>query len=437
MNFLKNIDAYLLRHFPSVWITRVHIFLPIGLSIVLLMYLFNVMGGWNPKESLPDGEDFIIFMVIPVIIYLVYWFIFQSRYNVLKSGGKVSILQEYLNLHLYASVFFVAFLFLMVIPISNNQKISFSVGYDELKEDVNALNLGNGIIDGYDEISEESNGTYTFQESNFINFWRPFTEDAKGFEIEERQVNLSRREVLMRIENYSKAYNKYTKNEITLSPEEILSERLDGHAVYGGNYEDEYYYDSWNSSVSSKINRLYEVHVGGGWRFDSDLWFWRITIGVVFWLALIVWIFKQMNLRHFVFGLIAICLTPLVVGILGAIFFMMVRTYYSGQYALNLVLFAYAVVGGLMIRGYLSDRLNQGAYVLTMFFHFWMILLPLFIYGRIIAGRFSGYNYVAPTKIWGMEEEVFVYWVTFALGLISLVLFKPLYTKFRSLPMNK
>ena len=437
MNFLKNIDAYLLRHFPSVWITRVHIFLPIGLSIVLLMYLFNVMGGWNPKESLPDGEGFIIFMVIPVLIYLVYWFIFQSRYNVLKSGGKVSILQEYLNLLLYASVFFVAYLFLMVIPLSNNQKMTFSVGYEEFKEDVNNLNLGNGIMDGYESISENSNGSYSFHESNFINFWGPYTEEVKDFTIEEKDVNLSRREVLMRIENYIQTYNKYTKSEINSSPEEILSERLDGQAVYGGSYEDEYYYDSWNTSVSSKINRLYEVHVGGGWRFDSDLWFWRITIGIVFWLALMVWIFKQMNLRHFVFGLIAICLTPLVVGILGAIFFMMVHTYDSGQYALNLVLFAYAVVGGLMIRGYLSDRLNQGAYVLTMFFHFWLILLPLFLYARIIAGRNSSYYYVSSSKIWGMEEEVLVYWVTFALGLISLLLFKPIYAKFRSLPMNK
>lgn len=439
MKLFKNIDAYLLRHFPSVWITRVHIFLPIGLAVVALIYLLNVVGGWNPKNAVPNGENFVIFMVIPVIIYLVYWFIFQSRYNVLKSGGKVNVFQEYLNLFLYASVFFVAFLFLIVIPLSNDQKMAFSVGSDEFARDAKALNLGNGIMDGYDPITEGSDGLYSFQEQRFVTYWNNNYDFDEGGIEDGQTVNLSRREVLMRIDDFVNAYNKYTRHEIDLSPEHILVERLAGNSVMQGSndYYDEYsYYDPWDSSVSYKMNKLYAIHVGAGWSWNNDIWFWRVTIGVIFWLALVVWIFKQMNLRHFVFGLLAICLTPLVVGILGVLFFMAFESHDSAQYALNLVLFAYAVVAFLIIRGYLQDRLNQSAYVLTMFFHFWLILLPVFIYGRISVTR-NYYYYSARSKIFGMDEEVFVYWVVFALGLVSVVLFKPLYTKFRSLPMNK
>lgn len=434
MKILKNIDAYLLRHFPSVWITRVHIFLPIGLTILMLIYLFNVISGWNPKDSIPDGEEFVIFMVIPVIIYLVYWFIFQSRYNVLKSGGKVSILQEYLNLFLYASVFFVAFLFLLAIPLSNNHKISFSVGYDEFKQDVNRLNLGSGIMNGFEAIREDPNGGYSFRESNFVNFWGGdgTSEESADFTIHEKEVNLSRQEVLMRIENYVTSFNKYTQYEIDQSSEEILSEREQGRSVFG--WED---YENWDSSVSYKIIRLYDIHVGGSGSFENDPWFWRISVGICFWLALCVWIFKQMNRRHFVLGLISICLTPLAMAILSACFFLLFNDSNVAVMGLSLIILTYVIVGGFVISGFLQNRLNQTAYVLTMYFHFWIILLPFVIYLRYLTTRSEiGYYYLSG-KIAGMDEEVFVYWVTFALGMISLVLFKPLYTKFRSLPMNK
>lgn len=442
MKFFKKIDDYLLHYYPSIWITRVHSFLPIGLGLVFIIYLVNMLVGWNPKETMPTSEVSVLIMIIPVLVYLVYWFIFQSRYNVTKSGGKMGYGAEYLNFFLYALVFTVAYFFILVVPYSNDMKMKYAVGYEEVKEDIRHLNEGNGIVNSYNTIEELGNNKYRIWETNFIYDYNDYAyetmvEDGDG------AITLTRREVLQRIEKYVTAYNKYTRSTITKSSEEILSDCLAGEGVH-----DEYYYGYYDYEgtwqVENKISHIRDLHEGERYSMWGEPWFWRISFAFILWAALVVWIFKQMNLRHFVFGFISICLTPLLAALVGAILFGVIYRYSYGQtgekVALNLVLFAYVIVAFFFIRGYLQDKLNQTSYVLSMYFHFWIPILPLFIYASVLARRrydYYSYYYDHQYEVFGMKEEEFVYWICMLVGISSIAFFKPVYAKFRSLPFVK
>lgn len=443
MKLLKKIDDYLLHFYPSVWITRLHYFLPIGLGLILLIFGINVGVGWNPKEEIPNAEWPIFLMVIPVLIYLVYWFIFQSRYNVEKSGGKMSYGASYLNFFLYALVFTVAYFFILVIPYSNDQKMVNAVSFDEVKEDIVHLNEGNSIVNFEGDCEDLGNGRYRISPSQFVYIYSGFDYLAFSYE-EEDGIILTRRQVLQRIENYVASFNKYTRSQILDRPEEILDKRLHGD-YYDSDYAsyDYYTYGDSNYEISRKVSRIYGLYMANYSNIWVEPWFWKISFAFIGWLALLVWIFKAMNLRHFVFGFISICLTPILAAIVLAILFGLFYGYSSGdsagKIAFQLAILLYVVVAVVFIRGYLQNKLNQTAYVLAMYFQFWIPILPLFVFGLVIMSRNYNYNAFYPKRevFFNLTPEELVYWVCILIGVGSIAVFKPIYAKFRSLPMEK
>jgi hypothetical protein len=438
VKLFKKIDDYLLHYFPSIWVTRVHSFLPIGLGIVLLIYLGNMAIGWNPKGDRPESEWPVLMMVIPVLVYLVYWFIFQSRYNVTKSGGKLTILQEYLNFFLYACVFTVAYSIILVIPFSNDQKMTFAVSHDEVIQDIEYLNDGNSIVNREGAFVALDNDTYRVTESNYVgkSYYDDHYYEKDPYNSTDDVVVLTKRQVLERIDNYLASYNKYTYDVNTKSAEMVLSERINDETPYNYNYYD-FYGGSW--SVSGKVSKLRRLHEGTGFSFWDEVWFWRISFAFIGWLALFVWIFKQMNLRHFVFGFIAICLTPIVGGIVGGIIYGLFYSSYRSNdiedVFLMLILLAYAIVALIFIRGYKQDKLNQTAYVMSMYFNFWMPILPLFLYLSMMSLNGYSYNHYYRKEIMGFDTEDVLYFFCVIAGLATIAIFKPVYAKFRSLPM--
>ncbi|NOQ72837.1 MAG: hypothetical protein GQ574_12575 [Crocinitomix sp.] len=439
MKLFKKIDDYLLHYLPSIWVTRVHSFLPIGIGLILIIYLGNLAIGWDPKGDKPESQLPVLMMIIPVLVYLVYWFIFQSRYNVSKSGGKLTILEEYLNFILYACVFTVAYGLILVVPYSNDHKMTIAVGADEVKQDIIYLNDGNSIVNEEGGFAMLDNNTFEITESNFVYDYYYYDDYDYEYGTEEEELTLTKREVLERIENYVGAYNKYTYGTITRSPEMILEDRINNDVPYD-DYDYYSYYDgSWG--VSNKVSKIRRLHDNTGFSLWGEGWFWKISFAFIGWLALLVWIFKQMNLRHFVFGFISLCVTPLVGGILGAILWAIFYSSYRSNRIEDLffvfILIAYAIVAFIFIRGYKQDRLNQSAYVMSMYFNFWVPILPLFVYLSIISlnqYNFAGY-YHDPYS--GYDPWDVVYLICVLTGLASIALFKPVYSKFRSLPMRK
>jgi hypothetical protein len=127
MKLYQNLNNYLLRNYPNIWITRIHLFVPIGLAIFLILFGLNVLIGYDLQADVPNNESPIFLMIIPMLVYLVYWFVFQARYNVEKSGGKLTLFQDYINYFSYFLIFLLSFLVIMAIPLSNSYKVAHSV----------------------------------------------------------------------------------------------------------------------------------------------------------------------------------------------------------------------------------------------------------------------------------------------------------------------
>jgi hypothetical protein len=432
VNILRKIDNYLLHNLPSLWITRVHYFLTLGLLIFASLFFGNLLLGWNLKDDVPESETSIILLIIPVLIYLVYWFIFQSRYNVSKSGGRMTLGKEYLNYFLYMMVFFMAFFIILAIPLSTELKIKNSISKEELKRDIANLNRGNNIVNSTGQFYQINDNLFEMQE---VEFFDPFFYDYNDMyfsdlDVEENPLRkYTREELLAIIQVYITTFNEYTYDMVTASPENILKDRINGTTEYS-------YYGNDLWTVNSKLTTIARAKDRSiFFNRDFNEWFWKTILAIIAWLSLLVWIFKQMNLRHFVFGFIAICLTPILIGIVGLILFEIFRFQgdEGGIIALTMVLITYFIVGLVVMKGYVAERLNNWSYVLTMYLHFFIPLIPLFFFLLILLS--VDYDY------WNRSQEnlIFniVYWISFFVGLISIAVFKPIYEKFRALPAKK
>lgn len=429
MKLFKKLDDYLLHHYPSVWITRVHIFLPLGLGIAAVLFSLTLSLGWNPKNEMPRNDIAVVLMIIPVLIYLVYWFIFQSRYNVAKSGGKMTIGLEYLNFIIYLLVFLTAFLIISAIPLGNYQRIRNAINEEELKSDVEKLDRGNSLMNQNTEIIFLENGTISYYPSTFTWYSYPMFEnefyDYSEPYNEIQQVHVSRNQAEQIISDYIQSYNKYAQYEIHESASQILNEIQAG--TYYLDYN-EYGYDyTWD--VQQKVSNLVRYSVYGWYGEYSEMWFWKIFLGIMAFGSLLVWIFKQMILRYFVYGLISICLTPLLVAIIGVILFELIGFRGNEEFiGSGVVLLFYLLFTIISIQAFRSDTLKPVAYFITMYLNFFFALLPFFLWMFFIYDRNYYYDPFSENTL----NVLYVLGWVFGAG--SILLFKPLYSKFRSLP---
>jgi len=440
MKLFKKLDNYLLHYYPTIWITRIHSFIPIGLGIALLLFIINASIGWNPKDDMPNNEVPIILMIIPVLIYLVYWFVFQSRYNVAKSGGRMPLSFEYLNFLSYILVFLTALLIICAIPISNYQKVRNAIDEQSFRTDLEKLNEGNPLVFNSGGVTLNQNGSLSYYPAGFT--YQAY-DYAYDYELtpeygSQGSITVTQKQAQQIIGNFIKAYNKYSRSEITRSSAEILADIMDGDGymddLFGGSYNAELEYDynydyaydnSWE--VQYKLSRIEEGFESGWYGEYSEPWFWKIAIGLIAFLSMIVWTFKQMKLRQFVFGFISLCLTPLLAGIVAIIIFEILRIRHDEEETIAAIaLLVYLLLAIIVIRAFRSPTLHNTGYVMTMYLQFFLPLIPLFIW-----------LYFLDDNYWGFYEESFldfIYWSGWVVGLTSIAAFKPLYAKFRSLP---
>ncbi len=396
-------------------------------ALILVIFLINAAIGWNPKDDLPSSDVTVFFMTIPVIIYLVYWFIFQSRYNVLKSGGKINIINEYLSYVMYVLVFLVAYCFILAIPYSNDMRVKNAVNETEFRSDVENLNLGNSLVCNQYDVTALDNGLFKVRNTEFGNYW-----NSSFYDFEDINETISRREALNRIENFIASHSKYSKwNTISETPNEILS-YIETRST--GNYDEGVYGYSEDWSLENKISRISRIYEYGWFQGDFQEWFWKISFAVLAYLALFVWVFKQMTLRYFIFCIISLALTPLVIGLIGTLLFeaMDLRGIEGEATVSYLILIAYVAVAVLALIGFSAKRLNPTYYVLTMYLNVWLPVLPLLIYFCIYASNkwYAIYNHK-------QDIEDTIYWSCMVVGLASIAVFKPIYAKYRSLPTAK
>ncbi|MDB4088709.1 hypothetical protein N9544_03700 [Flavobacteriales bacterium] len=508
MNLFQKIDNYLLHNFPNIWVTKVHVFLPIAFIFMLIIYTFNViLIGYDVKYPFPQAEWGVTLMIIPVIVFIVYWFVIQARYNVEKSGGKLSIPLEYMNFFLYFLMFGISYLLISFIPYTNDLKIAKTVANTEVSQDIKNLNVGNTIINER-ELIETRGNRYSIKYNNYIEsyYWEEndYSEDvaeateAASYEETEyaeedvaSEINVTDEAIVETIddeseyiyeeeyeENYYKnkyikyedyirnpipkttynlhilatkkqveeivsdyiySYNKYTTNEITASAKEIAENELKGELQnYNYNYyqqynNDDYRYNSWRNEVSYKVGYIARLKIQNNGAFEANYGNGELSKIIVSWLlmlSLMVWIFKQIHWRDYIFGLLALVLTPVLVGILGVFFGIFMG---AGEELLFTLLFvAYAVAILFTVKGFASNYKSRFSIVTAMYLHIWLPILPLFYYFFMYEVYYRN-NYEL-RRDYNAET---LFYTSIIIGLLSIGLFKLIYKKMRLLPNHK
>lgn len=429
MNLYSKLNNYLLNYFPNIWITRVHLFAPIGSIIFVLLTVVNIyVVGYNPANNLPGNEMPIFLLIIPILIFIVYWFVLQARYNVEKSGGKLTVAKEYLNYFIYFFMFALSYFILIAIPMSNDYKVSHSVSERALKQDVEILNLGNTVVNRAGSLTFNGN-EYSFYQSDFIDDYYNYDYSyGYDYEIEEgayeesQQINVKKSELLKIIDNYILAFNKYSRDKITKSANQVIEDNLNNELTYD---QDMYWYeDHWyDDTPSNKIYKLQRFHAEG-WYHDflqkEILYIMSVFFAL---LALMVWIFKQIHWKYFVFGTIALALTPLVGGIFGVLFFEVFRVNEDDIIPV-LILLCYAVLVIFVVVGLNAKERNHTSVVMAMYLQLFLPFLPILVMA-LMDDRIND------------DEWETIFWFGWIIGLVSIGGFKYIYRKMSLLPSKK
>ncbi len=414
MKLYQNLNNYLLRNYPNIWITRIHLFVPIGLAIFFLIFGLNVLTGYDLNTPVPTGEDSIFLMIIPVLIYMVYWFVFQARYNVEKSGGKLTLLQDYLNYFSYFLIFLISFLIIMVIPFSSNYKVAHSVSKLELKNDIDILDKGHSLFNVNSNSDTVYENEYIFNRVNTYGDYDHYQNNKTNDVI---QVNST--ELVSIAKHYKRTYNKYADeySHITESNDELVR-----YALTSDNLGSPY--SGWRSSVSYKISKINKMHNKGWYHDFMEVDAVMILGGFLAMFALLVWIFKQIFWKHYVFGLVAVFLTPMFVAIVGLLFFEMFN--FDEYTAFTLVFLTYLIFAIKVIIGVSSPQRNNSAIVMAMYLQLGLPFLPIIIF-------------VSTDQSIRYLEDHFtaVYVISWAVGLLSITIFKYVYKRLSILPSKK
>lgn len=381
MNLFKRIDNYLLHFFPNIWITRIHQFLPIGLLIIAGIFFINAyVIGYDLKDDISYGESGIFILIIPVLVYLVFWFVIQSRYNVEKSGGRLSILYEYMNYFIYLLIFTIAFSILYIMPVSNVFKLKKAVSEVQIEKDIMNLNLGNVVVNGANTL-EYVDGKYEFQPRDYVHNWYY----EYDYDYDRSAVKVTKEELIKIVSDYTESYNKYTHNTITLVPESIIDNNLNNRNGYYDDY-------SFYGDVSYKLSRLMDAKHES---WDKGL-FHPTAVKIIF-------------------------------GILGLIVseILRLRPELEEVAMFFIVLYiAFAIKIGL---SYLSQTKSNVGVVMGMYLQVFLPLLPFFIWIAFNNGDNFG------------EDDVFgvIYYSSWFLGLVSIFIFKYIYRKISLMPAKK
>jgi hypothetical protein len=338
---------------------------------------------------------------------------------------------EYLNYFIYVLVLFMAFLIIIAIPMGNAVRVANSVPAEEFEEDLERLNVGYTFMLYSPDIVFHENGNVTFYPTTFTytDYYYDSYYDYSEVYHEPKVVTVSRSDAEQIIQDYIATYNKYSAIPVRKSPADILA--LCQSAADGDYYGDcDYEAQDALWDVQMKISEIAAMHRHHTFGIFSDAWFWKISLSIIAMFAMLVWMLKQMKLRQFVFGFIAICLTPLFVAIVGVIMFEVIGIRGEEEESISFVaLLAYAIFATLSIRAFLSSTLNNSGYVITMYLQFFLPIFPFFFWLFILYERNVYYGF-------GDEDAVInvLYWSGWVMGLLSITLFKPMYTKFRTLP---
>jgi hypothetical protein len=320
MNWIKQIDRYLLLNHPNIWITRIHYVLPATLLSALLIFVLYSTQQFRIDREYPSTVSAVLIMSIPVVVGFAFWLVFQARYNVMKSGGRHEIWHNAWLFMVYLVVIWSFFLVIMAPIWGTYNSVKHALPKQDVESNRDVLRKGFELL-----LADEMR--YDRETEQFFYTSFAFSDNRSDEEVElpefVENIPISKVEFEKRIGDFETLFlewtdskyglsfswyrqNVYANQEIDWEFEQLLSRTMDNlNVIMGENYFHTRPYDYYRNPV----------------RELQDIWFWRFWLSFFSYMALLLVFFKLMHWRDFALGLLALLtnlfVTSIMLGMVG------------------------------------------------------------------------------------------------------------------------
>ena len=433
---MRNIDSFLMRKYPNLWITNAHHAIFYVLVIDFILWSLASLFRFDIEESIPDVEGLIAIFIIPSIIFLVVWFVKQARYNVDKNYGKSHLGHDLLNFFTYIFVITLFYSVAAVVPHTFQNQVGSSISKEELRKDVDNLNNAYVYFDPYGNNVSQLNGDLVVDNNhNYVHLYYrddevyDYTEEIPD-EVWEPNRQISRKEALREIEKFVLTYNKYTKEDILDSPERILENAIAGR----GTHLD---YSGWREQVDYKIERIHRVQMGKASFMLSDSDYLKVIFAIIGMLALLTWMFKNVHWKNSLATIITVALFPVLIGIIALIMFEIFRSGRDGEhFGMFLVVLTNLIAIGFCIKAWAGKVYSSFGIVCAMLAQIWAPFM-IFVYSMFYISMYRyRYDYYYGWNYWADYIEN-TYWLGWGMAIVSIIILKPFYKKMWAMPRAK
>jgi len=485
-SFLIKLDNWLLRHQPTIWQTRIHLalyyILLTGIVLTALCYVSfadarrdTEIGGW------------ITFTVLVSILGLVFWLIYLLRFNVFKRFGQWKPLDALISFIAYfvvaAALVFLNFIPPLVQTFRANQQYTEK----EIINDINDLNVSACLLE-YDILPLQwqpdtciiSNSVSKTVEPEAIRPLQTVTNNYRVIDTIDLNSRLKSTDSVVKLNpemyvfyavpdyqfihiyrgrwedsheilNSAAIYRKYLRTKPDIDRGKLISRMNDLKEKWALFESAVYYYESdyqtGPQSYTSRIQKKYDLRrIENGidramdkkFRFDRDEgMFWRFLFYPAFFIALLLFIFRNSTVRTFFLTLLATVLLMIFTGLL----MVSLRSGEETSFLTILILY-YLVFGGIALSINSSGRRSAIQGIGLNLFFFMTPFIPLILTSFYLQSTKWDQEYPNVYRhTWGGLTETELLQLAEIGGVILILLaiqflFRKLYRKWFALPEN-
>jgi hypothetical protein len=465
--FLRNLDKRMMYRSPQLWITKIHYAIPAALFLAAILFAITSAIGYNPSDELPEQQTSFMFLLLPAIAIFFYWFVIQAQYNVDKNYGRLSIGHDYQNFFSYLIIIGTFFLVMISIPTGQLFSVDNAVSDQELRNDIRTLNTGYAYFTGDFEVkSYKSDQPGEYQPAvlkvtpkRYIDYYDMY--DNYGWENEVERAfddaNTEGEDVYTREVRYEQAieeinalaavYNKYTYKDIHPIAKHVLANPGE---YYDNQYDYDYEYGYGNKNylrwtVEDRVEDIYRVKFKDHYMSIFNYEFMLVMFAIIGYLALLTWIFKNVNWKNYITAGISVLVTPLIGGIT-ALFMYEVMDINHGveeEMIFGLLVVLNALFLLFVIVPLLRKKYSSLGVVCMILLQFWMPIL-IGVYGHLIMEMDRSYYYDNDYGYsWEYRHEMrqwmgyVLYYGSWIFMIATIPLFKKYYAYMWAFPKKK
>lgn len=296
--FLQKIDKQLLLNHPTIWATRIHHLLFWGGLYACGMYLLATFYPTS-TQNIPDiNAIFPISLLCGFLVFL-YWAYQVSLYRPQEQFGVLPKAYSIKELGIYMmGILLLASTSVVSIKILSDKNASV-ISNSQLVSDINALNLGRYYIKDACSIGEYG---HTIRNSLLFKDLLTYDKIHRDFE-----YLLSKEAELKRISDYINVFNRYSRNPIVESSEEILANYHSSENIIGSKF-----YKN-NKNLAKTIDLIVAAKEQN--TFFHHVYFYKSISIMLSFLTLAFLVFLRIGLRNSIItaiaGFILICVNIL------------------------------------------------------------------------------------------------------------------------------